>query len=108
MNIDWSKIKTPATLAQEIATIERDAWKAQRATAVANITVTTSTGKVFDGDEISQGRISRAIVALQSQPEASTIKWVLSDNTVAQVDIKELREALTMAVFRQTELWVQA
>ncbi|MNL09282.1 hypothetical protein D3C87_1300370 [compost metagenome] len=87
---------------------QRELWKAQREQLVAAITVTTTQGNTFDGDEISQGRMARAILGLQSQPEGSTVQWVLTDNTVLDVGIAELQQALTLAGLRQTELWVQA
>lgn len=88
--------------------LEREAFKSARVAAVAGITVTTMSGKVYDGDEVSQGRMARAILGMQSQPEGSTVQWVLHDNTVVDVGIAELQEALTLAGLRQTELWVQA
>lgn len=88
--------------------VVRDRFKADRAEEVARITVTTASGNTFDGDENSQGRMARAILGLQSQPEGSTVQWVLHDNTVVDVGIAELQEALTLAGLRQTELWVQA
>lgn len=88
--------------------LEREAFKSARVAAVAGITVTTMSGKVYDGDEVSQGRMARAILGMQSQPEGSTVQWALHDNTVVDVGISELQEALTLAGLRQTELWVQA
>lgn len=82
-------------------------WKAQREAAVAAITVTTSQGRTFDGDELSQGRLARAIVALMDQPPGTTVRWVLADNSAAMVGVDELKEALTLAGLRQTELWVK-
>lgn len=87
---------------------KRDAWKAEREQLVAAITVTTKQGRTFDGDEISQDRMARAIIGLQVQPEGSTVQWVLADNTVLDVGLADLQEALTLAGLRQTELWVQA
>lgn len=87
---------------------KREQWKAEREQLVASITVTTTQGNTFDGDEISQGRMARAIIGMQSQPEGSTVQWVLTDNSVLDVGIEELQEALTLAGLRQTELWVQA
>lgn len=86
----------------------REEFKSGRDDAVSRITVTTASGQVFDGDEISQGRMARSILGMQSQPEGSTVQWVLHDNTVVDVGIVELQEALTLAGLRQTELWVQA
>ena len=84
----------------------RDAWKAQRAAAVAAITVTTSTGKTFDGDEDSQTRMARAIVAMPAAG-VEVMPWTLADNTVAQVTVAELAEALALAGAAQSALWVQ-
>ncbi len=88
--------------------VVRERFKADRAEEVARITVTTASGNTFDGDENSQSRMARAILGLQGQPEGSTVQWVLNDNTVVDVGIAELQEALTLAGLRQTELWVQA
>lgn len=88
--------------------VERDLFKQQRIEAVARIQVTTASGRVFDGDETSQGRMARAILGLQAQPEGATVQWVLSDNTAVDVGAAELQEALTLAGLRQTELWLQA
>jgi len=85
----------------------RDMFKRQRAEAVAAIKVTTSAGHMFDGDEISQGRMARAILGLQAQGSGASVLWVLSDNTVVQVGEEELIEALTLSGLKQAELWVQ-
>lgn len=87
---------------------KREQWKAQREQLVAAITVTTTQGNTFDGDEISQGRMARAIIALLAQPDGSAVPWVLSDNSVIAVHLDELKEALTLASQRQAEIWIQA
>lgn len=88
----------------------RDEAKRKRAEAVAGIKVTISNGWVFDGDEASQTRMSRAIIGmLSNQTEAGgpvTINWVLADNSVVQVTAAELTEALTLAGIEQARLWV--
>lgn len=81
----------------------RQAFKAQRAEAVQNITVTTAAGNTFDGDEVSQGRMARAILAL---PEGQTVSWVLHDNTVIDATGLELREALALAGAEQARFWI--
>lgn len=88
--------------------IERELFKVERERALAGLVVVTESGRSFDGDELSQGRMARAILGLQTQPEGSTVQWVLSDNSVVDVGSAELSEALTLAGLRQTELWVQA
>lgn len=82
-----------------------EAAKAARAAAVENIKVTTQAGNTFDGDETSQGRMSRAIMVL-STGAAESVPWVLADNTVIQADIAELTEALALAGAEQARLWV--
>ena len=80
--------------------------KAERADAVSKITVTVD-GMVFDGDERSQERMSRTITAAVATGEdmSATTTWVLADNTVAQVSITQLAQALRAAGEAQTELW---
>lgn len=103
MSIDWSQLVTPedkAALAEKAA---REAFKAARSEAVKAITVTTSAGNTFDGDEESQGRMARAILTLQIT--GGTKLWVMADNSEAEVGAAELAEALAMADAEQTRLW---
>jgi septal ring factor EnvC (AmiA/AmiB activator) len=87
------------------ATKKRAAAKARRAEAVESIVVTTSAGHVFDGDETSQGRMARAIIALQATGTPS-VRWVLADNTAIDAPVAELVEALALAGAAQAKLWV--
>lgn len=80
------------------------AAKKLRDTAVAAIKVTVN-GKVFDGDEIAQGRIARAVAAAESAA-ISTYQWKLADNSVAAVSLDELKQALALAFQAQSALWV--
>ena len=61
------------------------------------IKVTTQSGKTFDGDELSQTRIARALQIGQFTGQTSTA-WKLADDTVHQVTYVELQEALTLAM----------
>ena len=81
----------------------REELKLARAAAVAAITVAVG-GKTFDGDETSQDRMTRAIIGLQAA-QVETITWTLADNTVAEVTVAELTQALILAGQRQAELW---
>ena len=83
----------------------REAAKAARTLAVENVKVTTAAGNTFDGDETSQTRMSRAILAL-STGAAASVPWVLADNTVIQASAAELTEALVLAGAEQARLWV--
>ena len=78
-------------------------WKASRAEAVANIKVTTLAGNEFDGDEVSQTRMSRAISVME---DTDTTMWVLANNAVDMVSKAELIEALKLSGEAQTALWV--
>lgn len=83
----------------------REEAKAARAAAVGSIKVTTEAGNTFDGDEISQGRMARAIIAMQATG-TSTVTWVLADNTSIQASAAELSEALALAGAAQAAVWV--
>lgn len=87
------------TTAEEV----REAAKRVRAKSVSAIVVTTQSGKSFDGDEVSQGRMARAVVGMDDD---DSIEWVLSDNTVTSVSKSELREALRLAGAAQSAMWV--
>ncbi len=78
--------------------------KVARTAAVAAITVTTSTGKVFDGDERSQERMTRAVMISQLTGLTSTT-WTLADNSIATVTLAEMVEALALAGQAQAALW---
>ena len=80
------------------------AAKKARDAAVAKIKVTVN-GKTFDGDETSQGRIARAVAAAESAG-ITTYQWKLADNSVAEVSLSELKQALALAFQTQSELWV--
>lgn len=84
---------------------ERDIAKREREAAVAAIKVTTAAGNTFDGDEVSQGRMARAIVAL-STGLAPSVTWVLADNSVIEATSAELTEALVLAGQAQAAVWV--
>lgn len=81
--------------------------KAERADAVSKIIVEVD-GMEFDGDETAQGRMGRTIaaaVALGVDLATEKRTWVLADNSIAQVSIKQLAEALRLAGDAQTALW---
>jgi biopolymer transport protein ExbD len=102
--IGWMWDGTTLTAPPELPKT-RDQLKAERTAAVEAIKVTTTAGNTFDGDEVSQGRMARAIVTLNANP-GSTVNWILADNTVIQATAAELTEALTLAGTEQANLWV--
>jgi len=84
----------------------REEWKSARSAAVEAIKVTTQAGNTFDGDEISQGRMARAVIALDAAAPGTTVNWVLADNSVIQATALELTEALALAGGAQAAIWV--
>lgn len=92
---------------QAVLVAERAAAKSARSVAVDSIQVTTASGRVFDGDETSQTRMTRAIIAMQATGTPS-ITWVLADNTPASVGVAELIEALALSGAAQSAIWVLA
>lgn len=105
----WEIYPLPAedVAANQAAAIKaaREQAKAQRKAAVDAIKVTTQAGNTFDGDETSQTRMTRAVLAMQATGTAS-VTWVLADNTVIQATVPELTEALALAGAEQARLWV--
>jgi hypothetical protein len=83
----------------------REQAKAARTAAVEAIKVTTQAGHTYDGDETSQGRMARGIIAL-STGLAPSVTWVLADNTIIQATAAELTEALVLAGQAQAAVWV--
>ena len=100
-----ARVDAPPPVVPPTAEQVREQAKRDRAAAVAAITVTTAAGNTFDGDETSQDRMARAILALQLTGTPSTI-WVLADNTPVQVTAAELGEALALAGAAQSAIWV--
>lgn len=80
--------------------------KTKRAEAVAALTVEVD-GMVFDGDEKAQERMARTVTAATSTGEGmdAVTTWVLHNNTVAQVTVRQLAVALRLAGEEQTRLW---
>jgi len=67
----------------------------------------TVNDKVFDGNEVSQDRIMRAInVALITGKD--TALWRLADNTEVEVTLDELKEALSLANAEMSRIWLNA
>lgn len=99
-------VTVPEPTPEELAAQALAEAKATRAAAVAALTVEVD-GMVFDGDETAQERMARTVTAATatgaSMDDVTT--WVLHDNTVAQVSIRQLATALRLAGEAQTALW---
>lgn len=79
------------------------AAKKQRDAVVAAIKVTVN-GNVFDGDEVAQGRMARAVAAAEISGVGS-YQWKLANDSFSEVTIEELKQALELAFRTQSELW---
>lgn len=79
--------------------------KLARSRAVNAIIVEVD-GMKFDGDEVAQGRMARALKVAELNNMDKTA-WVLADNTVVEVRKKQLEEALSKAMLAQGELWTK-
>ena len=89
-------------IAELEATQAREAFKAQRQEAVDNLEVTYE-GTIYQGDEVSQGRMSRAILALPD--DTTTTLWIAKDNTPMQLTRVDLSSIHRLAGEAQTVLW---
>jgi len=77
--------------------------KVQRQKDVDTLIIITASGKQFDGNEVAQDRMARAILSLDP---LETTMWILADNTVdMHVSREELREALRLSGAAQTAIW---
>jgi hypothetical protein len=65
--------------------------------ALEAITVTTQSGKTFDGNETARNDMLSALAAGELLGETQT-NWKLADNSLALVTRDELREALALAI----------
>jgi hypothetical protein len=59
-------------------------------------------GIPFDGDETSQGRMTRAVLVLD--PLEATL-WMCADNVPRVVTREQFRQALRLAGEAQTQVW---
>lgn len=81
------EIEIPPPSEEEILNQQYQQWKAERSEAVKNITVNVD-GMIFNGDEISQERMTRIVVLATDETEK--INWILANNTSAPVTPKQL------------------
>ncbi len=103
----FSPYIAPEPTEEEKAAAALEQAKAERADAVSKITVEVD-GMVFDGDETAQTRMSRTIAAAIAEDVDLDVEmrpWVLANNTVARVTVRQLARALRLAGDTQTALW---
>ena len=73
--------------------------KKDKLVALNTITVTTSSGKVFDGNETARNNMMSAIISAEFVGQTSA-EWKLADNTKAIVSVDEVKEALALSIQR--------
>ena len=100
-DVEDSQVPLPQPSTEEILAEK----KAERQAIVDSITVTVSSGKVFDGNEESQSRMSRAIQAAEIAGIQSTDNWVLANNVPTTVTLEELKEALVLSMQAMGAVW---
>lgn len=97
----YRKGAAPKFSDEEVAMKQLLTAKAEREEYVKRIVVEVD-GMMFDGDEVSQDRMARSIIALDL---GEKVQWVLADNTIKMVSRAQLREALRKAGTAQTAIW---
>ena len=105
LGVTYSEEPDPEPTPEEIEADRLDEAKRLRAAKVAAITVEVD-GMVFDGDEMAQSRMARAVTAAETAGLDKTV-WVLADNTVAEVTRAQLQQALSKAMLAMAEVWTE-
>ena len=106
---DWEATKRPYIIyakkpEEQIKAVMLSRAKAQRQATVDLLKVTTASGKVFDGDEVSQDRIEKAI-RVAELTGMTECEWVLANNVPTVVTLDELKEALVKAFQAMGAVW---
>jgi hypothetical protein len=97
----YRKGTAPKFSDEEVAMKQLLTAKAEREEYVKRIVVEVD-DMMFDGDEVSQDRMARSIIALDL---GEKVQWVLADNTIKMVTRAQLREALRKSGEAQTAIW---
>ncbi len=101
-SIDWLRQVTGEDKRVAVAEQDYQDWKLRRQSAVNEIVVVVD-GLAFDGDEDSQSRMARAVVAADTLTDIT--EWTLANNSVAMVTVQQLKEACRLAGEEQTRIW---
>lgn len=105
LGVAYTEEPDPEPTPEEIEAERLAEAKRLRAAQVAAITVEVD-GMVFDGDEVAQARMGRALEVARITSMTSTV-WVLADNTVAEVTVAQMERALSAAMLKMAELWTK-
>jgi hypothetical protein len=88
--VDW---RTP----EDIESEKLQELKSAKQEALNSITVTTTNGNTFDGNETARGNMTSAILSSVVIGKTEDT-WKLADNTSAVITITELKEALALSI----------
>lgn len=102
-NLDGSLNVTPKS-EERVSHIKMMRAKQERFAEVSRLTVTTTAGYTYDADKDSQIMMGVYLSALEA---GDITPWVLANNTVVQIDMVELKEALRRAGAAMAPLWVK-
>lgn len=83
--------------------IDRKEFKIERQAAINNLEVIYNE-VIYQGDETSQSRMGRKILAMS---DTDAIDWVAKDNSIHELSKADLQEILRLAGQMQSEIWVQ-
>lgn len=103
LGVTYTEEPDPEPTEEEKEAQKLEEAKILRAQQVAAIKVEVD-GMTFDGDETSQSRMARALEVASITGMGSTV-WVLADNTVAEVTVAQMQQALSKAMLEMGELW---
>ena len=84
-------------VAAKLALETYNTTKAAKELALNSITVTTTNGNTFDGNETARGNMTSAILSSEVIGKTEDT-WKLADNTSAVITITELKEALALSI----------
>ena len=90
-------IKTAEDKEAEVEAQAKAELKAAKTYTLNSITVTTTNGNTFDGNETARGNMTSAILSAEVIGKTEDT-WKLADNTSAVITIVELKEALALSI----------
>lgn len=88
---------TEEEIAAKLVLETYNATKAAKELALNSITVTTTNGNTFDGNETARCNMTSAILSAEVIGKTENT-WKLADNTSAVITISELKEALALSI----------
>lgn len=103
---DGTEVYTPQELQDAMNYVKAEQmyqdWKVKRQESIDNIEVTYNS-IIYQGDEKSQDRMSRAINGLTN--DTDTIDWVAKDNSIHPLTKIDLKNVLGLAGAEQSRIW---